>query len=219
MATGIGIFGKTKEKWLSTGLSWLATSTIKAMAVDLSQWGSAITGATNATPIVVTSTSHGITAGQKQYVLIAGVGGNTAANGYFEATGIDANTFSLQDPYTGANIAGSGAYTSGGRLVKLDQNQYLSDVPSGARGVVSSALTNKSVTLGKLYGDTGVTNEILLSAVTNGFALSAILILNDTGTPSTADLIAAITEATNLPTTATGADVKYSIAGGAIARV
>lgn len=65
-----------------------------------------ITGATNAAPIVVTSAAHGVSTGQA--VTVAGVGGNTAANGAFVATAIDANTFSLQ------GTTGNSAYTSGG---------------------------------------------------------------------------------------------------------
>jgi hypothetical protein len=65
----------------------------------------AVTGATNVNPIVVTSTAHGLVTGDS--VLIVGVLGNTAANGSFAVTKIDANTFSIP-------IAGNGAYTSGG---------------------------------------------------------------------------------------------------------
>lgn len=65
-----------------------------------------VTGATNASPIVVTSAGHGVSTGQA--VTVASVGGNTAANGDFLATAIDANTFSLQ------GSTGNGAYTSGG---------------------------------------------------------------------------------------------------------
>lgn len=65
-----------------------------------------ITGATNATPIVITSASHPVVTGQS--VKIASVGGNTNANGTFLATAIDANTFSLQ------GSSGNSAYTSGG---------------------------------------------------------------------------------------------------------
>jgi hypothetical protein len=65
-----------------------------------------VTGATNASPIVVTSAGHGLTTGTR--VTLSGVGGNTAANGTFEATRIDADTFSLD------GSAGNGAYTSGG---------------------------------------------------------------------------------------------------------
>jgi hypothetical protein len=65
-----------------------------------------LTNATNASPIVVTSTGHGLTG--KPRVTISGVVGNTAANGTFTITVIDANTFSLD------GSTGNGAYTSGG---------------------------------------------------------------------------------------------------------
>ncbi len=84
----------------------------------------AITGATNATPIVVTSTGHGLVTGDQ--VVIAGVLGNTGANSVplnpaglpsanavapvpsWTVTKVDANTFSLN------SSVGNGAYTSGG---------------------------------------------------------------------------------------------------------
>ena len=64
-----------------------------------------ITGATNASPIVITSANHGLTTGMK--ITISGVGGNTNANGTFVITQIDANTFSIP-------VAGNASYTSGG---------------------------------------------------------------------------------------------------------
>lgn len=65
-----------------------------------------ITGATNASPIVITSTSHGLTNGTR--VTVTGVGGNTAANGTFLVANKTDNTFEL------AGSTGNGAYTSGG---------------------------------------------------------------------------------------------------------
>ena len=65
-----------------------------------------ITGATNASPIVVTSAGHGLTTGA--YVNVSGVGGNTAANGDHVITRINADTFSLD------GSTGNGEYTSGG---------------------------------------------------------------------------------------------------------
>lgn len=65
-----------------------------------------ITGATNASPIVITSAGHGLSTGQR--VTIASVGGNTAANGTFVITKLTADTFSL------GGSTGNGAYTSGG---------------------------------------------------------------------------------------------------------
>lgn len=65
-----------------------------------------VTGATNASPIVITSANHGLQTGTR--VNVENVGGNTAANGYWTITRIDANTFSLD------GSTGNGAYTSGG---------------------------------------------------------------------------------------------------------
>lgn len=65
-----------------------------------------VTGATNATPIVITSAAHGLSSGTR--VTLSGVGGNTAANGTFTVTAITADTFSLN------GSTGNGAYTSGG---------------------------------------------------------------------------------------------------------
>ena len=67
-----------------------------------------ITNATNATPIVVTADAHGLVTGDA--ISISGITGNTNANGYFKITRLTADTFSLQNYSTGADIAGNGAY-------------------------------------------------------------------------------------------------------------
>jgi hypothetical protein len=54
-----------------------------------------ITGASNTTPIVITSAGHGLYTGV--WVKIGGVGGNVGANGTWQITVIDANNFSLDD--------------------------------------------------------------------------------------------------------------------------
>ncbi len=65
-----------------------------------------VTGATNASPIVVTSASHGLSTGDR--VTVAGVGGNAAANGTFTVTKASDDTFSLD------GTSGGGGYTAGG---------------------------------------------------------------------------------------------------------
>jgi hypothetical protein len=70
----------------------------------------AITGATTATPIAITSAGHNLSTGDT--VKITGVGGISAANGSFLITKIDANTFSLD------NTIGVGTYTSGGSWLR-----------------------------------------------------------------------------------------------------
>ena len=76
-----------------------------------------ITAATNATPIVVTmsatAASLGIAAGDNVY--IRGVGGNLNTNGTFEVASVSGSTVTLK------GSAGSGAYTSGGHIRKLNK--------------------------------------------------------------------------------------------------
>jgi hypothetical protein len=67
-----------------------------------------ITGATNATPIVIEEASHGRSTSDE--VVIRGAAGNTAANGLHTITYVDANHYSLD------GTTGSGTYTSGGRV-------------------------------------------------------------------------------------------------------
>jgi hypothetical protein len=75
----------------------------------------AVTGATNASPIVVTTAAHGFSTGD--VVTIASVGGNTAANGTFRVTVVSSTTFSLQ------GSVGNGTYTSGGTVAKWNRVQ------------------------------------------------------------------------------------------------
>lgn len=72
--------------------------------------GIPITNATNATPIVLT-VPQGLLVPDRASVIVAGVGGTTAANaGWYSSTRIDATHVSL-----GGSV-GNGAYTSGGTL-------------------------------------------------------------------------------------------------------
>ncbi|MBI3409448.1 MAG: hypothetical protein HY040_13990 [Planctomycetes bacterium] len=68
--------------------------------------GIAITNATNASPIVVTSAAHGLQNGDQ--VRVSAVTGNTAANGLFFITVIDADNFALN------GSTANGVYASGG---------------------------------------------------------------------------------------------------------
>ena len=70
----------------------------------------AVTGATNASPIVVTTAAHGLSTGD--VVTLASVGGNTAANGTFRVTVVSSTTFQLD------GTTGNGTYTSGGTVAK-----------------------------------------------------------------------------------------------------
>lgn len=85
-----------------------------------------VSGATNATPIVVTTTAaHGMIPGNR--VEISGVGGNTAANGTFVVIAVGTSTtFSLGDTTNGSSVAGNGAYTSGGTVTPQSVNVFVS---------------------------------------------------------------------------------------------
>ncbi|MAF43479.1 MAG: hypothetical protein CMI54_04820 [Parcubacteria group bacterium] len=74
-----------------------------------------ISGATQASPVVVTSTAHGLASGS--YITIRKVGGMEEINHHAYRLGtVTANTFELLEPRTGANVDGTNftAYTSGG---------------------------------------------------------------------------------------------------------
>ena len=79
--------------------------------VNQAQSAKTVSGATNATPIVVTATSHGYSDGD--FVHITGVVGNTAANDLHVIQNKTSNTFELTTP-AGVNVAGNGSYSSGG---------------------------------------------------------------------------------------------------------
>jgi hypothetical protein len=175
------VFSLAAAKLLSGTIS-MSGDNIKASIVDLSDDGVAITNATNATPIVITSTSHGLTSGDK--VFIVNVGGNTSANGVRLVTVTDANTYSLQD-LSGANVAGSGAYTSGGTGLSMEVIEFFDDFT----GVVASSANLASKTV--LRGIFDAANLTINSV--SGDEVDVILIWKDTGTPSTSSAIALVT--------------------------
>lgn len=74
---------------------------------DLDTNAGTITGATAATPIVITEVAHGRST--DDIVTIHDIAGNTLANGTFKITKIDADTYSLN------STVGAVAWTSGGK--------------------------------------------------------------------------------------------------------
>ncbi len=109
-----------------------------------------ITGATNASPIVIALTGHGFITGQK--AVISGAGGNTAANGTWTVTVVDQDHFSLN------GSVGSGAYTSGGTAVLFGD--------WGGASVWLSPDNSNYVQIGKVYGPSrmGVLTAQLVSS-------------------------------------------------------
>ena len=71
------------------------------------------TAATNASPIVITVPSWTVQPSVGQVVVVAGINGNTAANGTFEVSAVTATTLTL------LNSSGNGAFsTSAGATIK-----------------------------------------------------------------------------------------------------
>ena len=108
---------KPRPAWPTVRLrSWPATSAL-GTAGGSTVWFSTfivasrtITGATNDTPIQITTQApHGLSTGQR--VMIGGVGGNTIANDTWLITSAGPNTFTLN-----GSICSGGTYTSGGAI-------------------------------------------------------------------------------------------------------
>lgn len=111
----------------------------------------AVTSSTDATPVVVTATSHGLTTGDQ--VFIFGHTTNIAANGIYSVTVVTANTFSIQDVNTGANIAGSGGGAgSSGILVRNPKVLLVNDAINIVLGLSTAGTATTTL---KFFGSMG----------------------------------------------------------------
>lgn len=161
------MFDKGRENLTGAG-NWL-TDTLVAMQVALDTADVAvkvITGITNASPMVVTSASHGFSNGD--IVVIRGVGGITAANGTFKVASVTTNTYALTTVKDGLNSTGNAAYTSGGSAINLTLAANNTDVDAGQNGT-NQTLTSPTNALGVLdaadptfTGVSGVVDAIIL---------------------------------------------------------
>lgn len=128
-----------------------------AEIVAIRRSSGAIADATNASPIAIASTSHGLVTGDQ--VTITGVGGNTAANATFTVTVTSPSAFTLD------GSTGNAAYTSGGTW-RLNGGSvaahYLRKFAISNLGGVTSLIGTVS-TLGTDYeSDAGL--DVLLTA-------------------------------------------------------
>lgn len=204
----------------------------KALEKMLSTTGTlAITNATNASPIVITtSVPHGLATAD--VVTIRGVGGNTAANVNDNAiTVTGASTFSLN------GTTGNGAYTASTGEVLLtstllkksthiirwaadDIKVVLVDVDpstgytfSAAHEFLSSILVaDRIATSANLSGKTfaaGVAdaNDVTFSAVPSSNTVEAFVVYKDSGDAASSSLIAYFDTSTGLPVTTNGGDI------------
>jgi hypothetical protein len=100
-------------------------------------------------------------------------------------------------------LVDAGQYT-----VSLSADQFLSDIPAGARTATSPNLTTKTTTAGVFDAD-----DVTFSAV-SGVQSEALVIYQDTGTAGTSRLICYEDNATGLPVTPSGADITVRWSNG-----
>jgi hypothetical protein len=208
MGVQAGFFSEGKRQFHNGGIDWddNSTTTIRMTAVDVNDFGIAVSGATNATPIVITAASHGVSNDDR--VLLINIGGNANANGVFRAKNVATNTFELTDELTGANIAGSGVYTSGGFLIKITTLDFINDIPAGAR-VATVELTSRTV---GAEGQLDAADPTFTSVTGDPF--EAFIIWKDTGTESTSPLILCLAHASGLPLTPSGTNITVTFDNG-----
>lgn len=184
------LFEKGREGFLDGTNDW-DTNTIKIALLDLDGATDvgvkAITAASNATPIVITSAAHGYSNGDLVYV--NGVGGNLAANGLHKIANVATNTFELTNLVTGTNVVGSAAYTSGGYAVNIGPGTSGDNWDDFDGCVIGTPQTLTSPTVVAGVADAA---DPTFTSVT-GNSVEALAIYKDTGTPSTSRMIALIT--------------------------
>ena len=140
---------------------WLVTIPANpTIAISGNQF--AIVGASNATPIAITTaTAHGLQSGSQ--VAIYGVGGNTAANGAFTITVTGPSSFTLN------GSTGNGAWTSGGSVTAVTGNPLTVSAASNTSPIAITTTSPHGLQTGMqvvLYGVAGNTAANGLFTVT-----------------------------------------------------
>lgn len=132
-----------------------------------------ITDATNATPIVITtSAAHGLKTGD--HAIQTNVGGNTAANGSFAITFVSSTAYSLQT-LDHVDVAGNGAYTSGGTVDAAVPGEFFIEQS------VSNTLLGRGFAKGRFVLAVGdiIEATVVNSVGTDNLSVSQILLSVD----------------------------------------
>lgn len=128
--------------------AYQSSGTVTIELVNWNQTTGTITGATNATPVVVTSNSHGLTT--SDLIGVTSMAGLTSLNGKLWTLSATAtNTF------TPASSAGNGAYTSGGTWYKMNNTRATALAYSDGRLIKSGDKTRRFVGVGCTTGTSG----------------------------------------------------------------
>lgn len=149
---------------------------IKVDVLDNGRAG-AITAASNTAPILITSAGHGLLTGDQ--ISVNGVNGNTAANGPFTVTFVDADTFSLDgsDGTTSLPYGGGGIWVKDNGGARLHVSSIATITPTVAFRLVSSSALEVSGSKGliEVVLSAPVTQTVTVNyAVTGGSAVNNV---------------------------------------------
>jgi hypothetical protein len=110
----------------------------------------AITSSTNASPAVLTVTAHGFSTGDQ--VLVFGHLTNTNANGLYKVVKLTADTFSLQNIDTGADVNGNGVGGATGLVVTAPKIAISQSFDTAVLDIATTGSGNLTV---KIIGSQG----------------------------------------------------------------
>lgn len=173
----------------STGLVNVVVASSAGAVPGLSQV--AVTGATNASPIVITvASTTGLANGN--YVTVSGVEGNTNANGTFTIAGLTGTTFQL------VGTTGNAAYTLGGvveagDLGQVDRVIQAFAVPDGITALTSSAVARNVAIVGTVtvpLAQVAAYTTLLNAALATYFSILPINGVNNSGVLRYNDVLA-----------------------------
>lgn len=138
------ILFKTGKQNIGSKVMNLASGgdTLKATLLNMSTAGGKIgliSSSTNATPIVVTQTSHGYS--NNDIVVIGGHLVNTAANGTWKIAGVTTNTYQLTTLLDGVNSTGNGVGAATGWAIDITTGSVLADVLANTNGTDATLST------------------------------------------------------------------------------
>lgn len=186
-----GLTERGREGFLDGSIDWDNGGVpVKAALLDLNTAETAviaITSSTSATPPVMLTGTHGLTTGD--IVFIQGHTTNTACNGLWKVTVTDGTHFSLQT-LAGVNVTGTGGAGASGYAVVFGGASTVGKFWSDFDGSLVGSLT----AIGSPTVVDGVADgtDVTFTSV-SGASVEAIIIVADTGTPTTARVIGLIT--------------------------
>lgn len=194
------LYDKGRQAFSEGQVNWLS-DTIRAALVDLNDYALTVSAVTLTNPAkVTTSVAHGLTTGDR--VVVTRAIGPTIVNDKWFVTVVDTTNFTLD----GCDSSGASAYVSGGFVVKVSRDQWLTDIPAVGRVAIATLASKTNVN-----GVLGCAAIVWTSVV--GDTCEAIVVYRRGGTDGASALLAFIDDAANLPITPNGSNITLNISG------